>query len=37
MGFDEAFMRTWQFYLSYCEAGFEEASTDVIQFTLIKD
>ena len=37
MGFDDVFLRTWQFYLSYCEAGFEEASTDVIQFTLVKD
>jgi len=37
MGFDEVFIRTWQFYLSYCEAGFEEASTDVIQFALVRD
>ena len=37
MGFDETFSRTWQFYLSYCEAGFTEASTDVIQFTLARD
>ena len=37
LGFDEVFIRTWQFYLSYCEAGFEESSTDVFQFTLVKD
>jgi len=33
-GFDERFIRTWDFYLCYCEAAFAEANTDVIQFTL---
>ncbi|QLG87501.1 class I SAM-dependent methyltransferase [Chitinibacter bivalviorum] len=36
-GFDEAFMRIWHLYLCYCEAGFDEGRTDVIQFTLQKD
>jgi cyclopropane-fatty-acyl-phospholipid synthase len=35
-GFDEGFIRTWQFYLAYCEAGFRARSTDVMQFTLVK-
>ena len=35
-GFDENFIRTWQFYLSYCEAGFRAGSIDLFQFTLQK-
>jgi cyclopropane-fatty-acyl-phospholipid synthase len=35
-GFDERFVRTWEFYLSYCEAGFRARSIDVMQFTLEK-
>ncbi len=34
IGFDTRFMRTWEFYLAYCEAAFAEGNTDVIQFTL---
>jgi cyclopropane-fatty-acyl-phospholipid synthase len=33
-GFDEIFVRTWRLYLAYCEAGFDEGRTDVMQFTL---
>ncbi|MEY2622189.1 MAG: hypothetical protein RIT26_2009 [Pseudomonadota bacterium] len=33
-GFDERFIRTWEFYLAYCEAAFEQGSTDVVQYTL---
>lgn len=36
LGFDERFIRTWTFYLCYCEAAFDEGSTDVMQFTLRK-
>ena len=36
LGFDERFVRIWQFYLAYCEAAFLEANTDVVQFTLQK-
>ncbi|MFM7332351.1 MAG: class I SAM-dependent methyltransferase [Brachymonas sp.] len=36
LGFDEPFMRTWEFYLAYCEAAFEERNIDVMQFTLLK-
>jgi cyclopropane-fatty-acyl-phospholipid synthase len=34
--FDDRFIRLWEFYLAYCEAAFDEANTDVIQFTLLK-
>ena len=36
LGFDEHFLRVWEFYLAYCEAAFDEGSTDVMQFTLRK-
>ncbi len=36
-GFDARFQRTWEFYLAYCEAGFDARSIDVVQYTLIKD
>jgi cyclopropane-fatty-acyl-phospholipid synthase len=36
LGFDERFMRLWEFYLAYCEAAFDEASIDVVQYTLQK-
>ena len=36
LGFDTRFLRTWEFYLAYCEAAFSEGSTDVLQFTLRK-
>jgi cyclopropane-fatty-acyl-phospholipid synthase len=35
-GFDERFMRIWEFYLAYCEAAFDEGNTDVVQYTLRK-
>ncbi|MFL6658318.1 MAG: class I SAM-dependent methyltransferase [Massilia sp.] len=35
-GFDERFIRTWEFYLCYCEAAFREKNTDVMHFTLTK-
>jgi len=31
LGFDERFRRLWDFYLSYCEAGFQTGRTNVIQ------
>jgi cyclopropane-fatty-acyl-phospholipid synthase len=36
LGFDERFIRIWEFYLAYCEAAFEQRNTDVVQFTLVK-
>lgn len=35
-GFDERFMRIWEFYLAYCEAAFDEGNIDVVQYTLRK-
>ena len=34
LGFDTRFMRTWDFYLAYCEAAFATGNTSVVQFTL---
>jgi cyclopropane-fatty-acyl-phospholipid synthase len=34
-GYDERFVRTWEFYLAYCEAGFLQGDVDVMQFTLV--
>lgn len=34
LGFDERFMRIWDFYLAYCEAAFDAGNTDLLQFTL---
>jgi cyclopropane-fatty-acyl-phospholipid synthase len=34
LGFDEPFMRTWDFYLAYCEAAFDTGNTNVVQYTL---
>jgi len=36
LGFDERFMRIWEFYLAYCEAAFSQANIDVVQYTLQK-
>ena len=36
LGFDERFIRIWEFYLAYCEAAFEQRNIDVLQYTLIK-
>ena len=36
LGFDDRFVRTWEFYLSYCEAGFVSGSTDVLQYLLVR-
>ena len=36
LGFDERFRRLWNFYLSYCEAGFRTERTNVVQLGLAK-
>ena len=33
-GFDITFKRMWNFYLSYCEAGFKSKNIDLIQFSM---
>ena len=35
-GFDITFKRMWNFYLSYCEAGFKSKNIDLIQFSMSK-
>jgi cyclopropane-fatty-acyl-phospholipid synthase len=34
LGFDDRFIRIWDFYLAYCEAAFAEGNVDVVQYTL---
>jgi cyclopropane-fatty-acyl-phospholipid synthase len=34
LGLDDTFTRTWRLYLAYCEAGFAEQRTDVVQFVI---
>jgi len=36
LGFDDRFVRTWESYLAYCEAGFDNRNIDVVQFTMEK-
>lgn len=36
LGFDERFMRLWEFYLAYCEAAFDKGNINLIQYTLLK-
>lgn len=36
LGFDNAFIRLWRFYLAYCEAGFDEGRIDLVQVSLKK-
>jgi cyclopropane fatty-acyl-phospholipid synthase-like methyltransferase len=35
LGFDDRFVRIWDFYLAYCEAAFARENTDVVQYTLV--
>jgi cyclopropane-fatty-acyl-phospholipid synthase len=37
MGFDESFIRMWDFYLAICEAAFLERHTSVLQLLLVKN
>jgi len=34
LGFDERFLRTWEYYFCYCEAGFEERLVGDVQMLL---
>ncbi|GAB4520038.1 MAG: cyclopropane-fatty-acyl-phospholipid synthase family protein [Amphiplicatus sp.] len=36
LGFDDRFKKLWRFYLSYCEAGFRAATTNVHQIALTR-
>ncbi len=36
LGFDDRFRRLWEYYLSYCEAGFLSGNIDVRQVIFAK-
>jgi cyclopropane-fatty-acyl-phospholipid synthase len=36
LGYDERFIRMWEFYLCYCEGGFLERSIGTVQMLLVK-
>ncbi len=36
LGFDDRFLRMWQFYFSYCEGGFRERAIGAAQIVLVK-
>lgn len=36
IGFDDSFIKLWQFYLNYCEGAFESSKINVYQFHLEK-
>ena len=36
LGFDERFLRLWDFYLAYCEAAFDSGDIGLVQVTLDK-
>jgi cyclopropane-fatty-acyl-phospholipid synthase len=36
LGFDERFKRMWEYYLAYCQAGFEIGALDVGLYVLVK-
>ena len=33
-GFDVSFKKMWDFYFSYCDAGFKSENINVVQFSL---
>jgi cyclopropane-fatty-acyl-phospholipid synthase len=37
LGFDKTFRRKWNYYLSYCEAGFDADLIDVQHVVIEKD
>ncbi len=37
LGFDATFRRMWEFYLAYCESGFQSGYLDVAQFVFAKE
>lgn len=36
LGYSDQFLRMWEYYLAYCEAGFSERNTGVVQMLLLK-
>jgi cyclopropane-fatty-acyl-phospholipid synthase len=37
LGFDDRFVRMWEFYLAYCQAGFATGAVDVEQMVLTRE
>jgi cyclopropane-fatty-acyl-phospholipid synthase len=37
LGYFDAFVRMWEFYLCYCEAGFAERALGDVQMLLMRD
>ena len=33
-GFDSSFKKMWDFYFSYCDAGFKSKNIDLVQFSI---
>jgi cyclopropane-fatty-acyl-phospholipid synthase len=36
LGYDENFLRKWEYYFAYCQAGFANRIIDLAQFELVK-
>jgi cyclopropane-fatty-acyl-phospholipid synthase len=36
MGFEQSFIRMWEFYLAYCEGGFRERIIGTVQLAFAK-
>ena len=36
LGYDDAFIRMWEFYFCYCEGGFAERAIGDVQMLLVK-
>ena len=36
LGFDEPFLRTWEYYLAFCEAGFRTRALRDVQLVLTR-
>ncbi len=36
LGYDEAFLRKWEYYFAYCQAGFSAQIIDLAQIVLSK-
>jgi len=37
MGYPDEFIRMWEFYLAYCEAGFAERTLGDVQMVLTRE
>jgi cyclopropane-fatty-acyl-phospholipid synthase len=36
LGFDEGFLRAWEYYFAYCEAGFDARYLGDLQLVLVR-